>query len=475
MLWKACNHNPVLMLGRVPQASLAKAAADPRYLALYRRACERLRRLHAAPGFYSGMLVAYFSMEYGLVDCMPIYSGGLGILSGDHLKAASDAGIPLVGVGLLYQKGYLQQSLNPDGWQQERNPVNDFYTLPVSPVIERRAIGSAASASICPPARCSSRSGSIECRPGEALPAGHEHPGKRSAGASRHHRRNLYGGDTHTRMRQEIVLGIGGLRALKALGLEPHRLSHERRPLGVPGRGAHPRADGGAGLSFEEALDASRANNVFTTHTSVPAGIDLFDPGMMYEYFQRLLPRKPASRFDQFLALGRAQPVRYPASPSRWRSGHQDLLLPQRGQPAASPGLAGDVAGPVAAVCRSGKCRSPSITNGVHLPTWLNGDLAELYDQYLQPDWRERYPDPKIWDLVDDIPATELWEAHRRRKTPSGGLRPRACREPAPRSGKALRAEIRRLARGAGSRRLHHRLCTPLRRPTSARPCCSAT
>src|SRR4051794_34225802 len=129
-LWKDCNHNPVLLLGRLSQAALNKAAADPRYLSQYRRACERhdryLRQRQRKAG---SPLIAYFSMEYGLLDCMQIYSGGLGVLSGDHLKAASDCDIPLVAVGLLYQRGYLQQSLNPDGWQQEKSPFNDFYNL----------------------------------------------------------------------------------------------------------------------------------------------------------------------------------------------------------------------------------------------------------------------------------------------------------------------------------------------------------
>src|SRR5579862_6566246 len=135
VIWKASNHNPVVMLGRVPQQALERAAKDPRFIALYRRAGETLDAyLAAASTAPSSMLVAYFSMEYGLLDCMPIYSGGLGVLSGDHLKASSDAMLPLVGVGLLYQRGYLQQSLDPDGWQQEKTPVNDFYSLPVTPV-----------------------------------------------------------------------------------------------------------------------------------------------------------------------------------------------------------------------------------------------------------------------------------------------------------------------------------------------------
>src|SRR5258708_5630766 len=135
ILWKACGHNPVLMLGRMSQSTLERAATDPRYVNVYRRACDRLDAYLSKQDTDNGnMLVAYFSMEYGLLECLPIYSGGLGVLSGDHLKASSDAEIPLVAVGLMYQKGYLQQSLNPDGWQQERYPLNDFYTQPVSPV-----------------------------------------------------------------------------------------------------------------------------------------------------------------------------------------------------------------------------------------------------------------------------------------------------------------------------------------------------
>jgi len=135
-VWKASGFNPIVMLGRVSQEVLERAAGDPRFLALYRKACEMMDAyLAAKPADKPPMLTAYFSMEYGLIDCMPIYSGGLGVLSGDHLKASSDALLPLVGVGLLYQRGYLQQTLDPDGWQEERTPLNDFYALPVTPVM----------------------------------------------------------------------------------------------------------------------------------------------------------------------------------------------------------------------------------------------------------------------------------------------------------------------------------------------------
>ena len=133
-LWRECGYNPVLMLGRVSQATLERAAADPRYLALYQLACERFdaHMQEAARRAPDGKLIAYFSAEYGLTECLPVYSGGLGVLSGDHLKSSSDLDLPLVGVGLLYQQGYFRQFLNPDGWQQERYPTNDFYTLPIA-------------------------------------------------------------------------------------------------------------------------------------------------------------------------------------------------------------------------------------------------------------------------------------------------------------------------------------------------------
>src|SRR5689334_23032246 len=134
-LWRESGYNPVLMLGRVPQATLQRAAKDPRYLSLYRMACDAFdARVRTATASADGKLIAYFSAEYGLSECLPVYSGGLGILSGDHLKSCSDQDYPLIGLGLLYQQGYFRQTLNPDGWQQERYPVNDFYTLPLSPV-----------------------------------------------------------------------------------------------------------------------------------------------------------------------------------------------------------------------------------------------------------------------------------------------------------------------------------------------------
>ncbi len=410
-LWKACDHNPVLMLGRVSQATLEAAAKDPRYLALYRRACERLDAyLHSAPAS-SDLLVAYFSMEYGLLDCMPIYSGGLGVLSGDYLKSASDAGLRLVGVGLLYQKGYLQQVLNPDGWQQERNPVNDFYSLPVLPVTQPDGTDLLVHVTF-PTGGVALKVWRIKV--GRVtlylldtnIPE--NQPGHRDITD------HLYGGDIHTRIRQEIVLGIGGLRALKALGLEPtvyHMNEGHSAFLAIERIRLLMREHN---LNFEEALDAARSNNVFTTHTSVPAGIDLFDAGLMYEYFGDYC-RDANISFEQLLALGRRNPedpherfsmaiTAIKASSFRNAVSRLHRRVSQEMWQDLWPGLP---QWEVPITC---------ITNGVHLPTWLSSDMAELYDQYLQPDWREHPADPKVWENIQDIPNHELWDAHRRSK-----------------------------------------------------------
>jgi starch phosphorylase len=441
-LWKASGYNPVLMLGRMPQATLERAAADPRFLAGYRRACERYDSYLLKPdGPVEHKLVAYFSMEYGLVECMPIYSGGLGVLSGDHLKASSDAEIPLVAVGLLYQKGYLEQSLNPDGWQQERYPINDFYTLPVQPVCTDDGADMLVSVKL-PTGAVHIKIWRMDIGRTRLLLLDTNIP----ENARIEHREitdQLYGGDYHTRIRQEIVLGIGGLRALEAVGLKPtvyhmnegHSafLAIERMRLLIEQE--H--------LNFDQAFDACRSNNVFTTHTSVPAGIDLFDPGMLYDYFGEYC-REGGIPFDQFLSLGRRNPQDQSApfsmaiaaiKSSAFRNAVSSLhrLVSQSMWSELWPKL------PVWEVPIT------SITNGVHLPTWLNGDLAQLYDQYLQPDWRDRYPDPKIWDGILEIPNQELWEAHRRRKRNlTAFVRERVGASALNR--KASAAEMRRLA-----------------------------
>jgi len=412
-LWHDSGYNPVLMLGRLSQSALDRAAADPRYLAIYRMACEAFdARTRKSPLSDDGQLIAYFSAEYGLAECLPVYSGGLGILSGDHLKSCSDQDYPLIGLGLLYQQGYFRQFLNPDGWQQERYPMNDFYTLPLQSVKDGAGQDLKVSVKL-PTGDVFIQVWKIEVGritlylldtniPENVLPQ------------DRDITDSLYGGDNDTRIRQEIVLGIGGMRALKAMGLAPtvfHMNEGHSAFLSLEQIRVFMREEG---LSFDEALEAARTSNVFTTHTPVPAGIDLFDPGAMYHYFSRYCAEVGID-FQQLMSLGRRNPFdrdeRFSMAvlalnTSSYRNAVSRLHrhVSQEMFHDMWPQL------PVWEVPIT------SITNGVHVPSWLNGDLAQLYDQYLQPDWRERFNEPSVWEQVKEIPDEELMEVHRRRK-----------------------------------------------------------
>jgi starch phosphorylase len=412
-LWKDSGYNPVVMLGRVSQSTLERAALDPRYLVQYQVACQRFdTHMQYPPKENDGKLIAYFSAEYGLTECMPVYSGGLGILSGDHMKSASDNDLPLVGVALLYQLGYFRQYLNADGWQQERYLANDFYSLPIQPVLDAEGKHKSVSVQL-PTGPIAIRIWTMDVGRVKMLFLDTNAP-ENGRTEDRGITSQLYGGDSDTRIRQEIVLGIGGLRALDAMGFQPtvfhmnegHSafLAIERIRLFIERQG----------LSFEEALEATRVNNVFTTHTPVPAGIDLFDPGMVYHYFSDFC-RSARIDFESFMALGRKNP----------RDG---------GEPLSMAILALNASAYRNAVSRLHRDISQemwhslwptlpvwetpitSVTNGVHMPSWVNGDLADLYDRYLEPDWRNRWNDLGIWNLIEDIPDEELLEVHRRRK-----------------------------------------------------------
>jgi starch phosphorylase len=413
-MWRECAYNPVAMLGRVSQNTLNRAATEPRYLALYAHACERFddHIKRPVPPEAEGKLIAYFSMEYGLTESLPIYSGGLGILSGDHLKSASDCDIPLVGIALLYQQGYFRQYLNPDGWQQERYLDNDFYALPIQPALDGQ--GNKVRVEVNLPTGpvvikvWAMEVGRVKLLLLDTNIQANARPEDRAITAQ------LYGGDNDMRIRQEIVLGIGGTRALDALGLSPtvfhmnegHSafLAVERIRLLMSRQG----------LNFDEALEASRGNNVFTTHTPVPAGIDIFDPGIMRHYFERYCGESGIP-LDRFMALGRRNAY-------------------DQGEPLSMAILALNCSAYRNAVSKlhqkvsqemwsdlwpqlpSWETPITSVTNGVHLPSWINGDLAELYDQYLAPDWRERWSDKEVWNQINSIPDEELQETHRRRK-----------------------------------------------------------
>jgi starch phosphorylase len=418
-LWEKTNHNPVLLLGMISQERLNSTARDDAFLAQLERIYERYKKyLDTSSSWFRKTYaqvgpnqIAYFSAEFGLTECLQNYSGGLGVLSGDHLKSASDLGLPLVGVGLLYQEGYFRQYLNADGWQQERYPENDFYTLPLHLEVDKK--GKPVTISVDFPGRAVHAQvwhvlvGRIPLYLLDTnIPANSQEDQDIAD--------QLYGGDRELRIKQEILLGIGGYRTLKAFDIQPsvchmnegHSafLSLERcRDLMMTSK-----------LSFAEAREASMAGLTFTTHTPVPAGNDYFAPDLMERYFSSYY-KELGLTSKEFLGLGRQDP-----------SNDQEafcmtvLALRMAGSSNGVAKLHGKVSRKMWQKVWPGVpvTDTPiiSITNGVHAPSWISREMAGLYDRYLGPRWREDAGDYGLWSRVDHIPDEELWRTHERRR-----------------------------------------------------------
>ena len=417
-LWDETLRNPVRLLGEIRQDKLEFAAHDEAFLSHYQRVCDRFDAAMERPSWYQRVrpddqdtCIAYFSMEYGITECLPIYSGGLGVLSGDHLKSASDLGLPMVAIGLMYQQGYFRQYLNPDGWQQELYPENDLSTMPVEQVLDEQ--GRPITAAVPFPGR------DVQVRvwriqvgriPLYLLDTNLETNRREDRDITD----RLYGVGQDLRAKQEFVLGVGGVRMVRALGLEPtvfhmnegHSafLAIERiRALVVE-----------KGLDFESAREAAAAGNVFTTHTPVPAGIDRFGPDLIEEYFGHLLPTLGLS-LEQFLDLGRIgnDPEDRDLSMAVLAlrlSAHHNGVSKLHSQ--VSRRMWCDLW--PEAPCEEVPIRG--ITNGVHAPTWISAEMTSLFDRYLGPRWRELPEEESVWSHFDQIPTTELWQTHERRR-----------------------------------------------------------
>src|SRR5262245_17153747 len=311
-LWEAVGHSPVKLLGGVSQARLEELLDDDVFLAEWCRVEEEFDAYLNASTWYQEthaerdpeLTIAYFSAEFGIHESVPVYSGGLGVLSGDHLKSASDLGLPLVGVGLMYREGYFRQYLTVDGWQQERYPENDFFNLPLVP--EVGADGQPLLVSIPLPGR------QVHIRvwrlqvgrvPLYLLDTNIPQNGPQD----REITNRLYGGDHDMRVRQEMVLGIGGVRALRALGKPPTVCHMNEGHSAFCGLERIRSWMEQTGCDFATAREAVAAGTAFTTHTPVPAGNDVFSPQLIEHYFAPLLPQLKISLQD-FLALGRQNP-----------------------------------------------------------------------------------------------------------------------------------------------------------------------
>lgn len=419
-LWRATEHNPVWMLGLVSQERLKSAAEDPSFIAHLNRVCDSFDHYMSAENTWFDKhfnnigqkpVIAYFSMEFGLAEALQNYSGGLGVLSGDHLKSASDLGIPLVGVGLLYQEGYFHQYLNADGYQQESYPINDYSNLPVTLQLDKD--GQPIKISVPMPGRelyaviWKVQVGRV---PLYLLDTNIDDNLREE---DRNLTDRLYGGDKRTRIRQEILMGIGGIRALEALGLHPSVCHMNEGHSAFLALERIRQLMNEYKMSFHEVKEIARASNIFTTHTPVPAGLERFGFDLIDEHFTEYYQSLGLSR-DEFINLGRENMGDYDLfsmavlaiNLSSAANGVAQLhgVVSREMWRWMYPGVPIDEV-PIG-----------SVTNGIHVQTWISQEMSTLFDRYLDPSWREDEHRPEIWEAVDDIPDEELWRTHQRRR-----------------------------------------------------------
>jgi starch phosphorylase len=355
--------------------------------------------------------VAYFSAEFGLHESIPIYSGGLGVLAGDHLKAASDLGIPLSGVGLMYREGYFRQYLNVDGWQQERYPENDFFNLPLVPEMNKN--NSPLTISVPFPGReVHARVWRIQVGRVPLYLLDTNIP--KNAAEDRAITGRLYGGDTDMRIRQEMILGIGGVRALRALGKPPTVCHMNEGHSAFSGLERIRTLMEENSLDFASAREAVAAGTVFTTHTPVPAGNDIFSPQLIEHYFSSFLPQLKIDR-NEFLALGRQNP-NDPNEPFGMTVLAIRLANVTNGVSKLHGSVSRKMWKSVWPDLPEAEIPITSITNGIHTHTWVSPDMIQLYDRYLGMVWDGRPSEQNVWKRVDHVPDAELWRTHERRR-----------------------------------------------------------
>ncbi len=408
-LWERSAHNPVRMLALIDPVRLAVAAADAGFVAEVNRQADELAAYLARPIRSDVPAVGYFSAEFGITECLQIYSGGLGILAGDHLKAASDRSLPITGVSLLYREGYFRQRLTEDGRQQELYEDAQLEVLPIHRACDGH--GRPVSITVAFPGRIVTARvwtvavGQVSL---QLLDTGDPENEPDDRWIAQH----LYGGDIETRLRQEIILGIGGYRALEALGVACSRfhmneghsaflaLEHVRRFVERDG------------LDFAAARDRAARDLVFTTHTPVAAGHDYFPPELLLSYlgeYPAILGITP----DEFLGLGRRNPH---DKLEPFCMTVLALRLASRANGVSR--LHGEVSRAMWQDVFPTSATTPigHVTNGVHYPTFVSDDLAALFDRWLGAGWRTTPEDPEVWARVASIPDEELWRIKGRRR-----------------------------------------------------------
>jgi len=416
-LWERIGHNPIRLLREIGRARLNQAAKDAEYLALYDRifadfdsylgqADTWTRQTH--PEFDSNP-IAYFSMEFGLHETLPIYSGGLGVLAGDHLKEASDLGLPLTGVGFMYAQGYFSQRISEDGWQEALNNQLDFNNLPALPVMDEG--GERITVEVEFPDRFVTL-GLWEIRIGRNplyLLDSNIDP---NSDFDKLLTARLYWSDLDRRVMQELLLGVGGVRALRALGYNPSvwHMNEGHAAFLILERARELVVDG---ATFEQALERSHAQNVFTTHTPVAAGNDEFPLWLIEKYLAAFWPQINITR-DQLFEV-----ARHHIPQGETFSMGVLALRNSNGRNAVSE-LHGDVSRKMWHFLWPDREEKDvpitHVTNGVHVSNWIARRLSNLFRKYLGDDWLAHLDEPDLWSRMDEIPDDELWSVHQHLK-----------------------------------------------------------
>ncbi|MFN7934648.1 MAG: alpha-glucan family phosphorylase [Bryobacteraceae bacterium] len=413
--WNELNHNPIALLSEMPLALIEKRANElmlhSRINFAYRRQREYLEADRTWGATHAGVLrprpVGYFSAEFGLHESFPIYSGGLGVLAGDHIKSASDLDIPLVGVGLFYGQGYFRQSLDAGGWQHEEYLPTDINHTPMEPAIG--ADGTPVMVEL------QTRGGSLRAKVWR-IKVGRcdllllDSNVEGNAPEDRQLTSRLYGGDGRVRIRQELLLGVGGFRALQAMGITPGVLHLNEGHSGFAVLEAIRSRMHEEGISFDQAAPKVSREVIFTTHTPVPAGHDRFHRDLVEEHLGPLREQLGLSH-DRLMALGRENPHHHDEEFCMTVLG---LKLSRRAN--AVSALHGEVSRAMWTGLFPGRREDAvpigHITNGVHVPTWLAPQMSRVYDRHLGTGWQARSGQSSIWEGIESVDDAELWETH---------------------------------------------------------------
>jgi len=413
--WRALNHNPISLLNQTPLSQLERRAGElvlhSRINYAFRRQREYLQADRTWGAANAGILcphpVAYFSLEFGLHESFPIYSGGLGILAGDHIKSASDLGVPLVAIGLFYGQGYFRQRLDAAGWQREEYLASDVGALPME--VALGTDGAPVTIEILT-SNGSLRAKLWRVKVGRVDLLLLDSNVEGNAPEDRELTSRLYGGDGRVRIRQELLLGVGGYRALKAMGITPGVMHlNEGHSAFVVLEAARMRMQE-EGIDFHQAAPQISREVCFTTHTPVPAGHDRFGADLIEEHFRPLREELGLSHYD-FMALGRENPGNQ----------HEPFCMTVLGlkmsrRANAVSALHGEVSRNMWQVLHPGKGEDAvpigHITNGVHVPTWLAPQMWRLYDRHLGSGWHEVSGESQTWEGIESVDDGELWETH---------------------------------------------------------------